>query len=175
MMHHLGKAGTMDSLNAKMKEYRKLLEKGTIQSAYQGLMAFFGQLKSHLKDKYPEYSISSSIYYGFMDMTYFSFTPKHIKDKKLKIAIVFVYETFQFAVWLAGANRDVQVRYRNLISDRGWDTYHLTENPRKTDYILDHILVEEPDFDDLDGLTDQIEDGVKTFILEITELLPQLE
>jgi len=35
-----------------------------------------------------------------MDMTYFAFTPSELKEKKLKIAIVYLHEQNRFDAWL---------------------------------------------------------------------------
>ena len=37
------------------------------------------ELRTQLKNKYPDYFVSGSIYYGYMDMTYFSFFPESLK------------------------------------------------------------------------------------------------
>lgn len=70
----------MESFHEYMKEYRKQLGKGSIQKAYRGLMDYFMDLRTYFKNKYPDYVISGSIYYGYMDMTYFSFFPKTLKQ-----------------------------------------------------------------------------------------------
>ena len=90
----------MESFHEFVNEYRKQLEKGAIQKAYKGLMEYIMTLRTHFKNKYPDYLVSGSIYYGYMDMTYFAFSPKSLKDRNLKIAIVFVYNPFRFEVWL---------------------------------------------------------------------------
>ena len=161
----------MGSFQASMHEYKQQLEKGHIQKAYRGLMDYFGELRSHLKNKYPQYSVSSAVYYGFMDMTYFSFTPLSIKRRNLKIPVVFVHEAFRFEVWLAGVNRDVQAKYWKLIKENDWNKYHISSNPRGVDYIVDHILIDDPDFSDLDTLTKQIERGTLEFISDVEGFL----
>jgi len=161
----------MGSFQASMHEYKQQLEKGHIQKAYRGLMDYFGELRSHLKNKYPQYSVSSAVYYGFMDMTYFSFTPLSIKRRNLKIPVVFVHEAFRFEVWLAGVNRDVQAKYWKLIKENDWNKYHISSNPRGVDYIVDHILIDDPDFSDLDTLTKQIERGTLDFISDVEGFL----
>ena len=83
------------------------LEKGSIQKAYLGLMEYMMGLRTHLKKKYPEHFVSG-FYQGYMDMSYFSFTPKSLKSRDLKIAIVFVFDTFRFEVWLGAKNKEVQ-------------------------------------------------------------------
>ena len=66
----------MDSFKESMSEYRKQLEKGTIQKAYRGLMDYIMGLRSYFENKYPDYYVSGSVYFGYMDMTYFSFFPE---------------------------------------------------------------------------------------------------
>ena len=161
----------MGSFQASMHEYKQQLEKGHIQKAYRGLMDYFGELRSHLKNKYPQYSVSSAVYYGFMDMTYFSFTPLSIKRRNLKIPVVFVHEAFRFEVWLAGVNRDVQAKYWKLIKENDWNKYYIASNPRGVDYIVDHIIINDPDFCDLDTLTKQIERGTLKFIKDVEGFL----
>ena len=58
----------MESFYDCIDEYRKQLEKGYVKKAYRGLMEFIRDLKTHLKNKYPDYFVSGSIYYGYMDI-----------------------------------------------------------------------------------------------------------
>ena len=69
----------MGSFHEYIEEYRIQLEKGAIKKAYRGLMEYMMDLRTHFKDKYPDFYVSGSIYLGYMDMTYFSFFPKSIK------------------------------------------------------------------------------------------------
>jgi hypothetical protein len=161
----------MGSFPESMDEYKKQLKKGSIQEAYQGLMAFFRDLRSHFMNKYPAYSISSSIYYGYMDVTYFSLVPASLKPRKLKIAIVFIHDMFRFEAWLSGSNRNVQTEYWRLLKENNWIKYHLASNPRAMDYVIDHILIKDPDFNDLDALTRQIERGALEFIRDVEGFL----
>ena len=158
-----------------MNEYKKQLKKGAIQKAYIGLMEYFRDLRSHLKNKYPDHSVSSSIYYGYMDMTYFSFIPGSLKRRKLKIAIVFIHDTFRFEVWLAGNNRNVQTKYWKLLKESDWNKYHIASPTKGVDYIIDHILIDDLDFSDLDELTNQIESGTLEFIKDVEGWLSKAE
>ncbi len=160
----------MESLREHMFEYRKQLEKGHVQEAYMGLMGFIGNLRTYLKNKYPEYSVSG-IYQGYMDMTYFSFTPESLKSLKLKIAVVFIYDTFKFEVWLAGSNKNVQKEYWELLKKGGLQKYYLPSDIKGIDSIVENVLVENPDFGDLDILTEEIEDGTTKFIGDVVEFL----
>ena len=161
----------MKSLQENMAEFRKQLEKGAIQKAYQGLMEYMMSLKNYFSNKYPDYSAPGSLYNGYMDMTYFSILPKPLKDRNLKIAIVFLYDAFRFEIWLSGRNKQVLVKYWEIIKRSKWDQYKVVEPVKGVDSVLEHILVSNPDFSDLDALTKQIEQGTLEFIRDIERFL----
>ncbi len=161
----------MEPFHDYIAEYKKQLEKRAIQKAYKGLMEYVMDLRTYFKNKYPDYFVSGSIYYGYMDMTYFSFSPKPIKDRDLKIAVVFIHETCRFEGWLAGYNKQVQSKYWKLIKESGWNTYHLVPTTVGADSILEHVLVDNPDFSDLTALTEVIETGTLKFIKNIESFL----
>lgn len=160
----------MESFQKYMQEYRKQLDKGYVQEAYKGLMAYIKDLRVYFKNKYPGYFVSA-IYSGYMDMTYFSFSPESLKTRKLKIAIVFIHETLRFEVWLAGNNKKVQNEYWKMFLKSGWNKYHIPPTTKGVDSILEHVLVENPDFDDLDNLTKEIEIGTLKFIDDVENFL----
>jgi len=161
----------METLNEYIQEYKKQLEKGYIKQGYKGLMEYILNLRTQFKNKYPDYFVSSNIYYGYMDMTYFSFIPESLKRRKLKIAIVFIHETLTFKVWLAGCNKNVQKQYWELFTGSNWDKYHVAPAIKGVDFILDYVLIDNPDFSDLDTLTEQIETGTLNFIRNIENFL----
>ena len=161
----------MKSLQENMIEFRKQLEKGAIQKAYFGLMEYMMSLKNYLSNKYPDYSTPGSLYNGYMDMTYFSIFPKSLKDRDLKIAIVFLYDTFRFEVWLSGKNKQVLAKYWQVISRSKWNQYKVVEPTKGVDSVVEHILVDNSDFSDLDVLTKQIEQGTLKFIQDIEGFL----
>ena len=161
----------MESFHEYINEYRKQLEKGAINRAYKGLMEYIMELRTHFKNKYPDYFVSGSIYYGYMDMTYFSFYPKSLKDRNLKVAIVFIHDTFRFEVWLAGYNKQVQTKYWELFKESDWNKYHIVSTTKGVDSIIEHILVDNPDFSDLDSLTKQIERETIKFIRDVESFL----
>ena len=161
----------MGSFHECMNEYRKQLEKGAIQQAYRGLMQYIMDLRTFFQNKYPDYVVSGSIYYGYMDMTYFAFSPPSLKDRKLKVAIVFVHEAFRFEVWLAAYNKVVQSEYWRLLKESGWGKYEVVSTTKGVDAIVEHTLVANPDFADLDALTRQIESGALEFIQEVESFL----
>jgi hypothetical protein len=128
-------------------------------------------LRTHFSNKYPDYFVSGSIYYGYMDMTYFPLFPKSMKDRKLKIAMVFIHKTCRFEVWLAGVNKQVQIKYWKLFKENGWNKYHVVSTTQSADSIIEYVLVDDPDFSDLDALTRQIEAETLKFIKDVEGFL----
>jgi hypothetical protein len=161
----------MKPFHETMQTFKKQLQQGDIQAAYQEFIVYFRELKAHFYDNHPEFGRSGSIYYGYLDMTYFPLFPETLKRQKLKIAVVFIYDTWRFEVWLSGVNRQAQEDASKRIKTSGWDQYQLTSDPRIEDYILRHILVDDPDFSDLDNLTAQIERGTLAFIRDVEGFL----
>lgn len=161
----------MNPLQENMAEFKKQLEKGAIQKAYQGLMEYMMSLKNHFSTLCPDYSTPGSLYPGYMDMTYFSLIPKSLKDKDLKIAIVFLYDAFRFEIWLSGKNKQVLTKYWNLIQKRNWHKYKVVEPGKGVDSVVEHILVDNPDFSDVPALTKQIEQEALNFIRDIESLV----
>ena len=81
----------MHSINNDLREFRKQLEKGAIQNAYKALLSYMMRLRTHFKNN--DYAVSG-LYQGYMDMTYFALFPSSLKQRNLKIAIVFNYASF---------------------------------------------------------------------------------
>lgn len=165
----------MNSLSESMHSFQALLAEGKVQTAYRGLMEFMMDLKTHMVKKYPEYDVSGTLYQGYMDMTYFAFTPKALKERGLKIPIVFDFDDFRFEVWLSGTNKKFQTKYWELVKKLGWEEFHIVPSVKGYDSIVEHTLVEDPDFGNLKQLTDEIESGTLAFIREVEKFLSKLE
>ena len=161
----------MTTFEHNMREYKTQLGKGSIQQAYKGLMEYMLRLRAHIQKQLPDCEFPGSVYFGYMDMTYFSVIPPSLKERKLKIALVFLHEAFRFEVWLSGYNRQVQAKYWKMMRDSGWDQYRLVADPLKADSILEHVLIDNPDFGDLEALTSQIEEGTLRFITNVETVL----
>jgi hypothetical protein len=165
----------MKQFNDYMNEYKKQMKKGDIIKAYSELMQYIMDLRTFFQKKYPDYIISGSIYQGYMDMTYFSFFTESLKQKKLKIGIVFIHEACRFEVWLFGYNKAVQTKYWRLIKESNWDKYRIVPTTKGFDSILEHTLVDNPDFSNLELLTKQIEEGTLDFIKNVDNFLSKNE
>jgi DNA gyrase inhibitor GyrI/AraC-like DNA-binding protein len=162
---------TEKSLNDYKKDYKRQIEIGNIPKAYKGLMGFMKKLRTYLKNNYPVDYVTGSLYSGDMTITYFPFTPKTLKEQKLKIAIVFNHQKVRFEIWLAGQNKQIQQKYWEIFKDSDWNKYHIPSAIDKGFSIVDNILVENPDFDDFEILTEKIETRAMEFIKEIIRIL----
>jgi len=58
-----------------------------------------------------------------------------------------------------------------LFKESNWDKYHIVPTTKGVDSILEYILVENPDFSDLDNLTEQIEKGTLKFVKDVENFL----
>ena len=162
----------MNSLNKHIHEYRLQLIKGHIQKAYKGIMTFMSGMKSHLEKNYPDH-LTSALYFGYMDMSYFAFTPPSLKAKKLKIAIVYLHEQGRFEVWLGGSNRKIQVEYIERLSHKNLGKYKLSQVSPGVDSIIESILVEHPKFNNLEQLEMHIEKKTTEFINDMTTIVDE--
>ena len=164
----------MKTLSELIEEYTHHLQQGEMQIAYKGILEFFGKLRTAFIKKHPQYDVSS-IYQGYLDMSYFSLSTKSLKDKGLKIAIVYLHEKGDFEVWLSARNRDIAENYasiRNSNISGDIKVFHDMNNP---DAIIECILTSRPDFDDQSSLIDTIDDGIEKFVTAIIDFLPAIK
>lgn len=164
----------MKPFHEYMGEYQRQLKTGRIQKAYRGLMEYLMGLRAYFENKHPGYSVSGSLYPGYMDMTYFAFSPESLRARKLKFAVVFIHDKCRFEIWLAGANRRIQAKHGELLKESSWKKYRMPSPGKGVDAIVEHTIVEAPDFSDLDALTKTIEKGALAFIKDVERALSRL-
>ena len=133
----------MKSFEAAMGTFQQQLKDGDLIEAYQGLMAFIRELRTHFEKTYPDYTVPTHIYYGYLDMTYFAVIPPALKPHKLKIAIVFDYERFRFEVWLSGANRKVQAEVWKQWKENPAGIYRLADDPKAAHLSFSSLTLED--------------------------------
>lgn len=143
-------------------EYKELLQKTNLRECYQEFIKLFRYIRVSLEKSMPEYKFQGNIVENGMDYSYFSFTNHQLKEKGLKIAVIFVHRDFQFEVWLSGFSRKYQSKYYDLLKERNIP-FELTDNPAQKDYILRTTL---------DGTVD-LSDG-SLLIKEIRNILDEL-
>ena len=103
------------------------------------------------KDLSDTYSVGN-VFQGYMDYTYFYLSNDFLKDKKLKLGLVFNHNHVRFEAWLLGQTKDAQAKYWKLLRNTKW--INGSEMPQYS--IFEVVLVNNPDFDDLDKLTENI-------------------
>lgn len=164
--------GLPQTTDSPIAEYTAQLENGQIQKAYRGIMDFMGRLRTSLAGRYPDHTVSG-VYPGYMDMTYFAFTPAGLKNRQLKIAVVYLHEQGRFEAWLSGANRNVQAEYIAYFTGRDTGGFRLSRVSPGVDSILECVLAEQPDFDSPGQLAALLEEKTLAFIRGVESLLEQ--
>ncbi len=158
-----------ESLHQNIEDYKKQMELGTVPKAYKGIIEYLMNLRTHFINQYPTEFIVGTLYQGYMDMSYFPVTPKSLKTQKLKIGLVFNHQKIRFEIWLVGQNKQIQKKYWNLFMGSDWNKYVISKTAQES--IIEHILVENPDFGKMNLLTEKIENETRKFIKDITDVL----
>lgn len=156
------------SLNDYVEIYKAELNKGDIQFAYEQLLKYVMALKVHFQKGQSNSYTFGNVYLGFMDYTYFYFFNDFLRSKKLRFGIVLNHPKMQFELWLLGQNAEVQSRYWKLLKTTKW-------NAGRTDKlvyaVLEAVLIESPDFNNLDTLSDKIGTAAHSILQEIMPCL----
>lgn len=160
----------MKNLNELIEGYTSHLQQGEIQIAYKGIMEFLGKLRAAFIKNHPDYDVSS-IYQGYMDMSYFSLSTKSLKAQGLKIAIVYLHEKRDFEVWLSARNRDIAKEYASILNRNISDDTNVFHDSNNPDAIIECVLTATPNFDDQTALIETIDQGVEKFVTTIIEHL----
>lgn len=155
---------------ADMAEFRRQLAPGTIQKAYRALLSYMLDLRTHFKSIYGDSAVSG-LYQGYLDMTYFALYPPFLRERALKIALVFNYDAFRFEAWLAAGNRQVQRQYWELLKDSRWPNYRVVAPAKGIDAIVECDLAQDFSLDEPAALTARIEKTVTAFITDMERVL----
>ena len=160
----------MKTLNELIAEYTHHLQQGEIQIAYKGILEFIGKLRAEFIKKHPHYDVGG-IYQGYMDMSYFSLSTKSLKNKGLKIAVVYLHEKGAFEAWLSARNRDIAKGYTSILNSNIAGDINLFHDNSNPDAIIECILTLTPSFEDQSLLIETIEQAVEKFVKTISDRL----
>ncbi|MDO9522503.1 MAG: hypothetical protein Q7J08_02185 [Methanocorpusculum sp.] len=138
--------------------YKKLIQTTELERSYQEFLRLFRFLRVELEKELGDYRFQGNIIENGMDYSYFQFTNDALKKKGLKIAVTFVHRNFQFEVWLSGFNRKIQCNYYELLKDTR-QPFSLTEDPKRSDYILRIPLDQNLDLSDGKRVLSEIKDA----------------
>jgi len=152
-----------------INEYKLLIQTTNLQKGYQEFIKFFRNLRAYLQREMPEYTFTGNIVENNMDYSYFQFSNEDLKSRGLKIVIAFVHADFAYQIWLSGLNRETQRKHYEYLKDKNYP-YTLTDNPSKTDYVLKKLLIDECNYDDIEGLLKAFKENALEFINEVERL-----
>ena len=164
----------MKSLINSLQIYQKLLQETEMQVAYRELIKFISKLQFNFKTKHPEYEVSKGLYQGYLDLSFFTFTTEQLRHKQLKIAVVFLHEELRFEAWLSGRNRTIMSTYHKNLKGYDLGEYLLTNDENGMTSIIKGILVNNPNFDNLNELATEIEYNTVRFVNDIQDILSDI-
>lgn len=162
----------MKDLNKYVLLYQEQLKKGDILIAYNGLVKFVMQLRTGFIKRFSKQYSFSGILHGYMDYTYFYYSNAFLKSKKLKLGLVLNHLEMKFEIWLLGNTISNQKKYWELSKTSKWNM-DKTKMPKYS--ILEVPLLEKPDFNSLDALTEQLEIRMTKVSYEIIAFLKTLD
>ena len=158
----------MKSLNEIVAVYQEELRKGDILIAYNELVKFVMNTRTELVKKLEDQYSFAKILHGYMDYTYFYYSNDFLKSKKLKLGLVLNHVDMRFEVWLLGNTIPIQKEYWNLLKSTKWNK-DKTEMPQYS--ILEAVIIDKPNFDNLELLSQNIYKNLVQVTDEVIDLL----
>jgi hypothetical protein len=140
------------ALNDCVSVYKKQLAKGDIKVAYTELVKYVMKLKMQFSKELADKFSFGNIFQGYMDYTYFYYSNEYLNKRKLKFGLVLNHLDMRFEIWLLGQTKDIQKKYWSALKHTHWIT--TDDIPQYS--IFDLVILDNPDFNDLDILSNQI-------------------
>lgn len=156
----------MKDFNHYVEKYKEQLDKGDIQEAYVGLVKYVTRLRTTLSKNLSEHYSFGNLFQGYMDYTYFYYSNDFLKKRKLKMGLVLNHTKMRFEIWLLGQTIPIQEKYWEYFKSTKWNKDRLTK-PQYS--ILETILIEKPNFNDLEKLSNQIKNKLTSITDDIIE------
>jgi len=138
---------------------------------YHELIAYMKKIRAYFLAEYETEFTFGSIYQGNKDYSYFSLTSEDLKRLKLKFVIIFDHVHLCFKICLSGQNKDVRKKYWNLFHESNWSKYTLATSISESLSIMDHVIVKEASFDNMNSLIEEIEQVSFKFMHELRAIL----
>ena len=164
----------MRQMQSCIESYTRQVRLGELPKAYREILSFLSKLRGSLAKKYPAYTCQA-LYAGYMDMSYFACTPPFLRERRLKVAIVYVHQLMRFEIWLGGVNRSVHAAFRERLRTIGLGEFSLSETGPGVDSILQAILEDHPDFNRQDLLSHHLLERVSHRIDNLVDLVNACE
>lgn len=146
----------------KFVEYKKLQDTTNIQDCYQHTIQALKYICSKLEEEMTNYHFMNRFVENQMNFSYFQLTNDSLKNKKLKIQVIFVHKTCTFEVWISGYNRKTQKNYYSSLPNE-LDAFEKCADPLKNDYLLKKKLSRTLTRDDIQSILLEIKDTINLF------------
>jgi len=141
------------NINSCISFYKEQVNKSDIQKTYMFLLKYVMQVKASFEKAFSKEYLCGYVSPGYMDYSYFSFANEYLRGKRLRFGIVLNHNEMRFELWLMGQNKEIQNRYWDLLKTSTWNEGR-TKKPKYAE--LEIILVDNPDFENIDALTADI-------------------
>jgi hypothetical protein len=161
----------MENYNELMNNFKDQLSKGRIQKAYRYIFDIFSELGNEIKNSQNKVISTTSLYHGYLDMTYLPVTTETLKRNGLKIAIVFNYSLFQFEIWLSAVNRKKRNEVLEVITQSKGIKYKAVQNNENTDAIIEIRIKGINEFNNKSRIVSLITKKTIAFIDDIEEFM----
>ncbi len=159
------------SLSDLIPAYKAVLASGEIQTTYQHLVGIVQGLRTEFSRRHKGTFAVAKVLHGYIDFTYFYLQNDYLKKNKLKLAIVLNHQEANFELWLLGQTKEVQASYWKKLKDVTWvDEHSMPEYA-----IFEVALLNDPDFDHTDKLSESIHNAFESLSQEIFETLASYE
>lgn len=158
-------------MNSRIAAYKKVLASGEIQETYHNLVGVVQTLRTEFARTYSGEFAVAGILHGYIDFTYFYLQNAYLKKNKLKLAIVLNHQHVKFELWLLGQTKDVQIRYWETLKDVDW----VNEDVMPKFSIFEMELLAEPDFDNMELLSESIHKAFQNLSNEVFDTLNAYE
>lgn len=158
----------MEIEQSKIDAYKQVIYPNSpVFEAYYELMHFVRRLKTDLEKAQTDYKVGN-LSEGYLDYTYFPFFDEKLRSKKLRYGIVLNHQSLQFELWLMGQNKKEQLFFWEKLKNTSWNQ----EQQEMYQYsVLEVVISKNPDFSDLDKLSEKILTSVLEEVKEISKYL----
>ncbi len=157
--------------NVNLPKYKAQNQKYENNLDYHQLINYMKELRLFLQKEYDTIFKLGKIYQGNPNFSYFSLTTDELKKQKLKFVIILNHKELYFSICLSGQNKSIRKKYWKIFKDSNWNKYHLAESIDNSLLIIDHTIVEEPNFKNKRSLTKKIEKESMKFIKDLKDIL----
>ncbi len=158
----------MADIKQSLVIYRKHIEYEAFRKAYAYLLKYVMRLRSHFSNHQADKFSVGNVSPGYMDFTYFPFFNDFLRARKLRFGIVLNHQAMRFEIWLMGQNASVQKQYWDILRNSQWNVGCL-KMPHYS--VLESVLIADPDFDNEELLTLQIEKEAIFVVKEVLEYI----